>query len=98
MRANGSLPVPWSTGHPVGYWAHDAGPSLGGGQAGREPSERQLAVLRPGMTFACDGFHAWALDGDDTKTISVEEMVVITDDGAEWLVPPQEDLILIPSR
>ncbi|WP_420456666.1 M24 family metallopeptidase [Rubrivirga sp.] len=98
MRENGSLPVMWSTGHPVGYWAHDSGPSLGGGQEGRTPSGRQLDVLRPGMTFAFDGFHAWPLDGDDTKTISVEEMVVITETGAEWLTPPQEDLILIPSR
>ena len=98
MQEDGSLPVMWSTGHPVGYWAHDSGPSLGGGQEGRTPSGRQLDTLRPGMTFAFDGFHAWPLDGDDTKTISVEEMVVITDDGAEWLVPPQEDLILIPSR
>ena len=97
MREDGSLPVMWSTGHPVGYWAHDSGPSLGGGQDGRTPSGRQLEALRPGMTFAFDGFHAWRLDGEDTKTISVEEMVVITESGAEWLVPPQEKLILIPS-
>ena len=94
----GSLPVMWSTGHPVGYWAHDVGPSLGGGQAGRTPSGRQLLPLRPGMTFAFDGFFSWPLSDSTTKTISVEEMVVITDDGAEWLVPPQEELILIPSR
>jgi Xaa-Pro dipeptidase len=56
------------------------------------------------MTFAFDGFFAWAMPGgtttwgDGTKTISVEEMVVITATGAEWLVPPQEELILIPSR
>ena len=98
MEEDGSLPVMWSTGHPVGYWAHDSGPSLGGGQAGRTPSGRQLDVLRPGMTFAFDGFHAWTLPDGGEKTISVEEMVVITEDGAEWLVPPQEDLILIPSR
>ena len=98
MDEDGSIPVMWSTGHPVGYWAHDSGPSLGGGQAGRTPRGRQLDVLRPGMTFAFDGFHSWPLTGEDTKTISVEEMVVITEDGAEWLVPPQEDLILIPSR
>ncbi|MGB3542763.1 M24 family metallopeptidase [Rubrivirga sp.] len=98
MRQAGSLPVMWSTGHPVGYWAHDSGPSLGGGQEGRTPSGRQLDVLRPGMTFAFDGFFSWPLEGDDTKTISVEEMVVITDDGAEWLTPPQEDLILIRSQ
>ena len=98
MRTSGSLPVMWSTGHPVGYWAHDSGPSLGGGQEGRTPSGRQLAVLRPGMTFAFDGFHSWPLAEGETKTISVEEMVVITETGAEWLVPPQEDLILIRSR
>ena len=50
------------------------------------------------MTFAFDGFHAWPLAGEDTKTISVEEMVVITETGAEWLTLPQEDLILIRSR
>jgi Xaa-Pro aminopeptidase len=98
MRASGSLPVMWSTGHPVGYWAHDSGPSLGGGQEGRTPAGRQLAELRPGMTFAFDGFHSWGRADGETKTISVEEMVVITEDGAEWLVPPQEALILIPSR
>lgn len=91
MDENGSLPVRWSTGHPVGYWAHDVGPSLSGSRRGQQE-------LRPGMTFAFDGFHSWELSDSTTKTISVEEMVVITEDGAEWLVAPQEDLILIPSR
>ena len=57
------------------------------------------------MTFAYDGFMAWALPGSDgtkwgegTKTISVEEMTVITRDGARFLTPPQEELILIPAR
>jgi hypothetical protein len=55
------------------------------------------------MTFAFDGFHAWTLPGgrgvwgEGSKTISVEEMAVITDKGAEYLVPPQEALILIPA-
>jgi hypothetical protein len=47
---------------------------------------------------------AWALPGSDgrtwgtgTKTISVEEMTVITRDGAAFLTPPQEELILIPT-
>jgi len=47
------------------------------------------------MTFAFDGFHSWTLSDSTTKTISVEEMAVITADGARWLTPPQEDLILI---
>lgn len=98
MRANESLPVMWSTGHPVGYWAHDSGPALSGGKEGDTPRGRQLGVLEPGMTFAFDGFHAWQLTDSTTKTISVEEMVVITETGAEWMTLPQDDLILIPSQ
>lgn len=97
LRANGSLPVMWSTGHPVGYVAHDAGPGLGGAQEGRTPAPFQLKTLRPGMTYAFDGFFAWNIP-EGTKTISVEEMVVITDTGAEFLIPPQEELVLIRSK
>lgn len=92
MNAAGSTAVPWGTGHSVGYWAHDAGPNL---------NRRETRALREGMTFAFDGFFAWALPGgsatwgEGTKTLSPEEMVVITATGAEWLVPPQDALILI---
>ncbi|HKK25032.1 MAG TPA: hypothetical protein VJ941_05360, partial [Gracilimonas sp.] len=84
----------WSTGHPVGYVAHDTGPNLGGSQA---PSVRPAAqkILKPGMVFAFDGFHSWALSDSTFKTISVEEMAVITEDGARFLIEPQEELILI---
>jgi Xaa-Pro dipeptidase len=95
MNRAGSTDVPWGTGHSVGYWAHDAGPNL---------NRRETRALREGMTFAFDGFYAWALPGgtttwgQGTKTLSPEEMVVITGTGAEWLVPPQDSLILIPAR
>lgn len=95
MEAAGSATVPWSTGHPVGYWAHDVGPGL---------SRRNRRPLEVGNVFAFDGFFAWTLPGgsgrwgDGSKTISVEEMAVITPDGAEYLVPPQQELILIRSR
>jgi len=98
MREQGSISVMWGTGHPVGYWAHDSGPALSGGREEAVPSGRQLEPLQPGMTFAFDGFHSWPLSDSTTKTISVEEMVVITEAGAEWLTAPQEELILIPSR
>lgn len=94
MTADGSASVPWGTGHSVGYWAHDVGPGLN--RSTRRP-------LEAGMTFAFDGFHAWTLPGgrgvwgEGSKTISVEEMAVITEKGAEYLVPPQEALILIPA-
>lgn len=98
MEEAGSIPVMWGTGHPVGYWAHDVGPRLGGGVQGRVLDRSPQNELRPGMTFAFDGFHSWPLPDGATKTLSVEEMVVITETGAEFLTPPQEDLILIPSR
>jgi Xaa-Pro aminopeptidase len=97
MRANGSLPVIWSTGHPVGYVAHDIGPALGGAQEGRTPWPSALKPIRVGNVFAFDGFYSWEIEGG-TKTISVEEMVHITENGAEFLVPPQKDLILIPTN
>jgi Xaa-Pro aminopeptidase len=97
MSETGSLPLMWSTGHPVGYVAHDTGPNLGGSSAVsvRPASQRRLAK---GMTFAFDGFYSWLLADGQPKTISVEEMVHITDDGAEFLIPPQQELVLIKSK
>ena len=94
MKANNSEYVMWSTGHPVGYVAHDTGPNLGGSQSPsiRPASQKQL---KEGMVFAFDGFHAWTLENGGTKTISVEEMAVITENGAEYLIEPQEELVLI---
>jgi Xaa-Pro aminopeptidase len=97
MKETGSLALMWSTGHPVGYVAHDTGPNLGGSNAVnvRPASQRLLAE---GMTFAFDGFYSWLLADGQPKTISVEEMVHITDSGAEYLIPPQQDLVLITSK
>ncbi len=98
MKETGSLPVMWSTGHPVGYWAHDAGPSLGGAARSDKPIGSGARILKKGQTFAYDGFFSWKLADGNTKTISVEEMAVITEDGAEYMQKPQERLILIPSK
>ncbi len=97
MKVNDSEHVMWSTGHPVGYVAHDTGPNLGGS---RSPSVRPSAQkkLKAGMVFAFDGFHSWKREDGSFKTISVEEMAVITETGAEYLIPPQQELILIPSK
>lgn len=94
MEKDGSAYVMWSTGHPVGYVAHDVGPNLGGSQATHVMPDSNK-TLKEGMTFAFDGFHSWELSGGGMKTISVEEMVVITKEGAEYLTAPQEELILI---
>ena len=97
METAGSDYVMWSTGHPVGYVAHDVGPNLGGSQASQvRPASEKL--IKEGMTFAFDGFHAWKLENGGVKTISVEEMAVVKKEGAEYLIAPQEDLILIGSK
>jgi len=96
MEEAGSEYVMWSTGHPVGYVAHDVGPNLGGSQASHVRPAAQKE-LKAGMTFAFDGFHAWKLPDGNLKTISVEEMAVITENGAEYLIDPQEELVLIKS-
>lgn len=94
MQKNGSEYLMWSTGHPVGYVAHDTGPSLGGSQS---PTVRPAAMktLKAGMVFAFDGFHAWQRPDGTIKSISVEEMAVITETGAKYLIPPQQELILV---
>jgi Xaa-Pro aminopeptidase len=96
MQSRGSEPVMWSTGHPVGYVAHDIGPNLGGGLL-PDPSVRPAAMkpLKEGMLFAFDGFHAWKLPDGGTKTMSVEETAVVTKDGARYIIQPQTELILI---
>ncbi|KFE68741.1 M24 family metallopeptidase [Hyalangium minutum] len=99
MREAGSEFVMWGTGHPVGYWAHDVGPALSGAQKGLPAKGTSARIIRPGQVFAFDGFFAWKLPTEgETKTISVEEMAVVTESGAEYLIPPQEELILIPSK
>jgi Xaa-Pro dipeptidase len=97
MDANGSLYVPWSTGHPVGYVAHDVGPNLGGARIAT-PRPAAQRRLKKGMTFAFDGFHCWKQADGTEKTISVEEMAVVTATGAEYLIAPQEKLILVGER
>ena len=97
MEEAGSLPVKWGTGHPVGYWAHDIGPALTGGQRESLPPDAQK-TLRPGQTFAFDGFFAWEEErpyGRGEKQISVEEIAVVTEEGGKYLISPQEDLFLI---
>jgi len=91
MLQRNSRPVMWSTGHPVGYVAHDSGPALNS----KPNVASNQRTLKPGMTFAFDGFYSWMMDNDKPKTISVEEMVVITQNGAEYLIPPQQELVLI---
>ena len=97
LKENNSLPVMWGTGHPVGYWAHDAGPAISGAASAAEPYGNNARLLKSGQTFAFDGFYTWERADGTTKTFSIEEMAVITNEGAEYMQIPQEELILISS-
>ncbi len=95
----GSLPHWASTGHPVGYWTHDVGPRIGGYAAdGPPPSGNAARELEPGMMFGYDGNYVWpATDAgiSGTKSITIEEMGLVTPTGAEYMTEPQEELVLI---
>ncbi len=97
MESAGSETVMWSTGHPVGYVAHDVGPNLGGYKSSK-PRPAAQKKLKEGMTFAFDGFHSWKMPDGNFKTISVEEMAVVTANGATYLIEPQEELILVGKK
>jgi Xaa-Pro aminopeptidase len=100
MASQGSLPHWANTGHSVGYWAHDVGPNITGFRKGQAPAAGPgLRLLEPGMTFAYDGNYVWpATDGDQlgTRSVTLEEMVTITEEGSEYLSPVQKEMVLIP--
>jgi Xaa-Pro dipeptidase len=100
MAAQGSLPHWANTGHAVGYWAHDVGPNIMGYRRGQGPAPGPgRRLLEAGMTFSFDGNYVWpAEDGGQqgTRSITLEEMVVITQGGSEYLSPVQEEMVLIP--
>ena len=50
------------------------------------------------MTFAFNGFRAWKLKTDGIKIVSVEDIAIVTSDGATYLIESQEELILILNR
>ncbi len=98
QRERGSLRHWASTGHPVGYWAHDVGPSIGGYDTGDPPRGNQLRELEPGMMFGYDGNAVWPAEDDGvtgTKSITIEEMGLVTENGGEYMCEPQEELVLI---
>ena len=100
MKSQGSLPHWANTGHAVGYWAHDVGPNIMGYRAGPAPAPGPgMRLLEPGMTFAYDGNYVWPAEDaglTGTRSVTLEEMVVITDRGSEYLSPVQEAMVLIP--
>ncbi|MFH0992465.1 MAG: Xaa-Pro peptidase family protein [bacterium] len=80
---------PHALGHQVGRFAHDGTALLG--PAWEKYAKKPFIPLEKNMVFTIEP--RLTVPGRGVATI--EEMVVVTDDGAEFLSAPQTDLILI---
>jgi len=89
ITAAGYAEFPHALGHQVGRFAHDGTALLG--PAWEKYARRPFVPLEEGMVFTIEP--RLTVPGYGVATI--EEMVVVTSDGAEFLSGPQTELALI---
>lgn len=80
---------PHGLGHQVGRFAHDGTALLG--PAWEKYAQKPFQKLEAGMVFTLEP----RLPVPQRGIATVEEMVVVTETGAEWLSTPQKELLLI---
>jgi Xaa-Pro aminopeptidase len=85
----GYAEFPHALGHQVGRFAHDGTALLGPNW--EKYAQKPFQKLEEGMVFTLEP--RLTVPGKGVATI--EEMVVVTKDGAEYLGPPQTELVLI---
>jgi Xaa-Pro dipeptidase len=86
------------TGHPIGYIAHEVGPLLGPNWPERY-GEKIFLRLEPDQVFALEpAVFADSAELGGQMRIGIEEDVLITEKGPEWMSTPQKQIILIPSE
>ncbi len=86
---NGYEEFPHGLGHQVGRFSHD-GTALCGPKW-EKYADKPFKLLEKGMVFTIEP----RLPVKDRGIVTIEEMVVIRENGAEWLTTPQRGLILI---
>lgn len=91
LADNGFAEYPHALGHQVGRFAHDGTALLG--PAWEKYASKPFLPLEKGMVFTLEP----RLTVPDRGIATVEEMVVVTDNGAEFISTPQKELVLIRS-
>lgn len=89
LIANGYEEFPHALGHQVGRSAHDGGALLG--PTWERYGKLPLTPLEEGQVFTIEP----RLYLKECGVVTIEEMIYITADGAEWLSKPQEEIYLI---
>ncbi len=87
----GYAEFPHALGHQVGRYAHDGTALLG--PAWEKYAQKPFQKLEKGMVFTIEP----RLTVPERGIATIEDMVVVTDLGAEYLSTPQKELILIKS-
>lgn len=86
---NGYEEFPHGLGHQVGLFSHDGTALLG--PVWEKYMEKPFQPLEEGMVFTIEP----RLDVKDRGVATIEEMIVVTKNGAEWLSKPQKEILLI---
>ncbi|RKY46635.1 MAG: aminopeptidase P family protein [Candidatus Neomarinimicrobiota bacterium] len=89
LKDNGYEEFPHALGHGVGRFAHDGTALLG--PAWEKYGKRPFKKLEPGAVFTIEP----RLKVEGKGTVTIEEMVVVTENGADWLSHPQKKIWLI---
>jgi Xaa-Pro aminopeptidase len=84
----GYAEFPHALGHQVGRFAHDGTALLG--PAWEKYAQKPFQKIEEGMVFTIEP----RLTVPGRGVVTIEEMVVVTKDGAEWLGRPQKDIVL----
>jgi len=85
----GFAEFPHALGHQVGRFAHDGTALLG--PAWEKYAQKPFRKLEEGMVFTIEP----RLTVPGHGVVTIEEMVLVTKNGAEWLGRPQKDLVLV---